>query len=70
MNGLIFCTPLSLDPSMHAEDGVSFIEATRFSLKCGAIAPLTIHIVFVRLEEYLAAISLSEIYLETMVSVC
>ena len=31
-----------------------------FELKCGAIAALTIHIVFVRLEEYLAAISLSE----------
>ena len=57
--GFIFSTPVSDEPSTDTEKGYSFIVSTRFSLKCGAIAPFITQAVFVRLEENLVAISLS-----------
>lgn len=69
VNGFIFCTPLSLDPSMHAENGVSFIEATRFSLKCGQSHHLQYTLFSFALKNTKLQYRYLKIYLETMVSV-
>lgn len=53
---LVFSKPASFEPSFNKENGLHFMIFTVSLKKCGAIAPLIIHVVFVAAAEYFCAI--------------
>ena len=58
--GSFFSIPVSLDPSIAITNGSFLINSTRRCWKNGAMAPLTMHAVFVHYEVQVLAIWLSE----------
>ena len=57
--GFIFSKPVSFEPSVNKVNGLHFMIFTVLLKKCGAIAPLMIHVVFEAAAEYFCGIFVS-----------
>ena len=54
VNGFTFSKPVSLDPSTAMENGSDFMVLTKDDLKYGAREPLTMQVVFILADAYIA----------------
>ena len=59
VKGFIFSKPVSFEPSVNKENRLHFMIFTVSLKKCGAFAPLMIHVVFEAAAEYFCAIFVS-----------